>query len=60
MLLQLQLQLLQMMLLQLQLQLQPHRTDLELDPATIRSIAVIAIGEAFDVDVCVRRFGFYQ
>tara|TARA_R110002020_G_scaffold218178_1_gene425960 strand:+ start:13310 stop:13849 length:540 start_codon:yes stop_codon:yes gene_type:complete len=43
-----------------QLQLQPHRTDLELDPATIRSIAVIAIGEAFDVDVCVRRFGFYQ
>ncbi len=41
-------------------QLQPHRTDLELDPVAIRSIAVIAIGEAFDVDVCVRRFGFYR
>lgn len=41
-------------------QLQPHRTELELDAATIRSIAVIAIGEAFEVDVCVRRFGFYQ
>lgn len=41
-------------------QLSPHRTDAELDPATIRSVAVIAIGEAFDVDVCVRRFGFYR
>ncbi|MFN3579896.1 MAG: CIA30 family protein [Pseudomonas sp.] len=41
-------------------QLRPHRTDLELDPATIRSVAVIAIGEAFDVDVCVRRFGFFR
>lgn len=41
-------------------QLRPHRTDLELDPATIRSVAVIAIGEAFDVDVCVRRFGFIR
>lgn len=40
--------------------LQPHRTDAELDPSTIRSVAVIGIGEAFDVDVCVRRFGFYR
>ncbi|PCC98671.1 CIA30 family protein [Halopseudomonas pelagia] len=41
-------------------QLSPHRTDAELDPAKIRSVAVIAIGEAFDVDVCVRRFGFFK
>ncbi|KAA0696353.1 hypothetical protein DT594_03080 [Halopseudomonas laoshanensis] len=41
-------------------ELQAHRTDKDLDPATIRSVAVIAIGEAFDVDVCVRRFGFYR
>ncbi|MFT6465222.1 CIA30 family protein [Halopseudomonas sp.] len=41
-------------------ELQAHRTDMDLDPATIRSVAVIAIGEAFDVDVCVRRFGFYR
>lgn len=40
-------------------QLSPHRTDIELDPAQIKSIAVVAIGEAFDVDVCVRRAGFY-
>lgn len=41
-------------------QLRPHRTDVELEPATIRSVAVIAIGTAFDVDVCVRRFGFFR
>ncbi|MFO7704627.1 MAG: CIA30 family protein [Halopseudomonas sp.] len=41
-------------------QLRPHRTDVELEPATIRSVAVIAIGSAFDVDVCVRRFGFFR
>lgn len=41
-------------------ELQAHRTDKDLDPAAIRSVAVIAIGEAFDVDVCVRRFGFYR
>lgn len=37
-----------------------HRTDAELDPAKIRSVAVVAIGTAFDVDVCVRRFGFFR
>ncbi|MCK9534452.1 MAG: CIA30 family protein [Pseudomonas sp.] len=41
-------------------QLQAHRTEAELQPATIRSIAVVAIGQAFDVDVCVRRFGFFR
>ncbi|WP_205342129.1 CIA30 family protein [Denitrificimonas caeni] len=41
-------------------QLQAHRTDAELQPADIKSVAVIAIGQAFDVDVCVRRFGFYR
>lgn len=41
-------------------QLRPHRTDVELEPATIRSVAVVAIGRAFDVDVCVRRFGFFR
>ncbi|SDS50855.1 Complex I intermediate-associated protein 30 (CIA30) [Halopseudomonas xinjiangensis] len=40
--------------------LRPHRTEAELDPATIRSVAGIGIGTAFDVDVCVRRFGFYR
>ncbi|WP_166253459.1 CIA30 family protein [Marinobacter salicampi] len=40
-------------------QLQAHRTDAELQPANIRSVAVVAIGSAFDVDVCVRRFGFF-
>lgn len=41
-------------------QLSPHRTDAALAPGKIRSVAVIGIGEAFDVDVCVRRFGFYR
>lgn len=41
-------------------ELRPHRIDVELDPATIRSVAVVAIGTAFDVDVCVRRFGFFR
>lgn len=40
-------------------QLRAHRTDAELKPADIRSVAVVAIGTAFDVDVCVRRFGFF-
>lgn len=40
-------------------QLNAHRTDIELQPAAIRSVAVVAIGQAFDVDVCVRRFGFF-
>lgn len=40
-------------------QLHAHRTDAELQPMNIRSVAVVAIGQAFDVDVCVRRFGFY-
>lgn len=41
-------------------QLQAHRTDAKLQPTAIRSIAVVAIGQAFDVDVCVRRLGFYR
>lgn len=41
-------------------QLSPHRIDVEFAPEQIRSVAVIGIGEAFDVDVCVRRFGFYR
>ncbi len=40
-------------------QLSAHRTDAELQPAKISSVAVVAIGQAFDVDVCVRRLGFY-
>ncbi len=40
-------------------QLNAHRTDTELQCAAIRSVAVVAIGQAFDVDVCVRRFGFF-
>src|SRR5690554_1979716 len=41
-------------------QLQAHRTDAELQPVQIRSVAVVAIGQAFAVDVCVRRFGFFR
>lgn len=41
-------------------QLQAHRTDNELQPANITSVAVVAIGQEFDVDVCVRRFGFFH
>lgn len=41
-------------------QLQAHRIETELQPAAIRSVAVVAIGEAFEVDVCVRRFGFFR
>ena len=40
-------------------QLQAHRTDAELEPTKITSIAVVAIGQEFDVDVCVRRLGFF-
>jgi len=40
-------------------QLRAHRTSAELQPADIRSVAVVAIGAEFDVDVCVRRFGFF-
>lgn len=40
-------------------QLRAHRTDSEFAPAAIKSIAVVAIGGAFEVDVCVRRFGFF-
>lgn len=41
-------------------QLSAHRTDAKLQPADITSVAVVAIGQAFDVDVCVRRLGFYH
>lgn len=41
-------------------QLQAHRTDAELEPTAITSIAVVAIGQEFDVDVCVRRLGFFR
>ena len=41
-------------------QLQAHRTDTELEPTAITSIAVVAIGQEFDVDVCVRRLGFFR
>lgn len=30
-----------------------------LEPTKITSIAVVAIGQEFDVDVCVRRLGFF-
>lgn len=36
-----------------------HRTDASLEPSLIRSLAVVAIGGEFDVDVCVRRAGFF-
>ena len=39
--------------------LRAHRTDAQLQPADIKSVAVVAIGSEFNVDVCVRRFGFF-
>ncbi|MEH6566379.1 MAG: CIA30 family protein [Halopseudomonas sp.] len=41
-------------------QLSAHRTDMAFDPAAICSLAIIAIGSEFDVNVCVRRLGFYR
>jgi hypothetical protein len=41
-------------------QLHAHRTTAQLEPGAIKSVAVVAIGAAFDVDVCVRRFGFFR
>lgn len=40
-------------------QLLAHRTEEALRPADIQSVAVVAIGEAFAVEVCVRRCGFF-
>ena len=40
-------------------QLLAHRTQAELQPAEIKSVAVVAIGQEFEVDVCVRRCGFF-
>lgn len=40
-------------------QLLAHRTAARFQPAEIQSLAVVAIGEEFDVDVCVRRCGFF-
>ena len=41
-------------------QFEAHRTDADLQPADITSVAIVAIGKEFDVDVCVRRLGFYR
>ncbi len=41
-------------------QLIAHRIHAELQPADISSVAIVAIGKEFDVDVCVRRLGFYR
>jgi len=38
---------------------QPHRTDRPLDPAGLRRIGVIAIGEARPVDIAVADLRFY-
>ncbi|TVP90716.1 MAG: hypothetical protein EA348_05470 [Pseudomonadaceae bacterium] len=39
---------------------QPHRTEAALDPEQLRSVAVVAIGEAMRVDVCVATWGLYR
>jgi len=38
---------------------EPHSTMQSLNPQEIRTIAVVALGRAFDADVCVRKMGFY-
>lgn len=40
-------------------QLLAYRTEAEFQSTAINSVAVVAIGKEFDVDVCVRRFGFF-
>ncbi|SDT91052.1 CIA30 family protein [Halopseudomonas salegens] len=39
---------------------QPHRTDARFDPAQLRSLGVVAIGEEMRVDVCVAAWGLYR
>ncbi|PKM04348.1 MAG: hypothetical protein CVV16_05250 [Gammaproteobacteria bacterium HGW-Gammaproteobacteria-6] len=39
---------------------QPHRTDAVFEPATLRSIGLVAIGEAMSVDLCVAELGMYR
>ncbi|ART80115.1 CIA30 family protein [Oceanisphaera avium] len=41
-------------------QLLAHRTETEFQQTEINSVAVVAIGEEFEVEICVRRFGFYK
>ncbi|MEW5837277.1 MAG: CIA30 family protein [Pseudomonadota bacterium] len=39
---------------------QAYRTTQALQPAKSRSIGIVAIGRAFQADVCVRQLGFYM
>jgi len=38
---------------------EPHSTTQPLELQKIKTIAVVALGRAFDADVCVRKMGFY-
>lgn len=37
-----------------------HRTDAAFDPARLRRIGLLAVGRAFEADLCVARIGFYR
>jgi hypothetical protein len=39
---------------------EPHRLDSPLQPARIRRIGLVAIGRAFQADLCLGRLAFYQ
>jgi Complex I intermediate-associated protein 30 (CIA30) len=39
---------------------EPYRTSGALEPATIRRIGVVAIGERFEAEVCVARLAIYR
>lgn len=39
---------------------EPYRTQAKLDIHALVKIGIVAIGRAFDAEVCVRKMGFYQ
>jgi hypothetical protein len=41
-------------------QFAPHRIDAPLNPAEIRRVGVVAIGRAFEADLCVGRVALYK
>ncbi len=39
---------------------EPHRTDVPLDTRRLRSLGLVAIGRAFDAELCVSEIGLYR
>jgi len=38
----------------------PYKTSATLDPKRIKRLGILAIGEAFEADICVRNLGLYK